>query len=233
LALASESRLALGAPLPDWMPRPSPQPLTIEGRYCRVEPLDMTRHGDDLVAAFHATEIESWTHLFVGPFADDAAMRTWLSDCADSDSYVYFAVVDRESGRAAGVCAYMRPDPANGVVEIGSIHYADRLKRKPATTEAMYLLMRHVFDDLGYRRYEWKCNAFNTPSRRAALRLGFRFEGIFRNHMVVKGHNRDTAWFSVIDSEWPALKATFESWLAPENFDSEGRQRKSLADFRG
>jgi RimJ/RimL family protein N-acetyltransferase len=233
LFVASESRLALGAPLPDWTPRPAPQPLTIEGRYCRVEPLDMARHGDDLIAAFRATEIASWTHLFVGPFADDDAIRTWLTGCANSDSYVYFAVIDRASGRAGGVCAYMRPDPANGVVEIGSIHYADLLKRKPATTEAMYLLMRYVFDDLGYRRYEWKCNAFNTPSRRAALRLGFRFEGIFRNHLVVKGHNRDTAWFSVIDSEWPALRATFEGWLAPENFDNEGRQRKSLAAFRG
>jgi RimJ/RimL family protein N-acetyltransferase len=225
----SQFRPVRGTSLPDWTKRALPRAFAIEGRFCRIEPLDMARHGDDLLAAFRATEAASWTYLFVGPFADDAAIRTWLTDCAESDSYVYFAIIERESGRAAGVCAYMRPDPANGVVEIGSIHYADGLKRKPAATEAMYLLMRHAFDQLGYRRYEWKCNALNAPSRRAALRLGFRFEGLFRNHQVVKGHNRDTAWFSIIDSEWPALRVAFEAWLAATNFDADGRQRASLA----
>ncbi len=225
------SSLPLGAALPDWTRRPRPQPVTFEGRHCRVEPLDMARHGDDLVAAFRATDESSWAYLFVGPFADEASIRAWLTDAAASTDYVYSAIVDRGSGRAGGVCAYMRPDPGNGVVEIGSIHYSDALKRTPATTEAMYLLMRHVFDDLGYRRYEWKCNSLNTPSRRAALRLGFRFEGVFRNHLVVKGRNRDTAWFSILDSEWPALKSAYESWLAPENFDRDGRQRRPLADM--
>jgi RimJ/RimL family protein N-acetyltransferase len=225
------SSLPLGAPLPDWTARPRPQPVIFEGRYCRVEPLDAERHGDDLVAAFQATDESSWVHLFVGPFADEAGMRAWLTGAANSSDYVYSAIIDRKTGRAGGVCAYMRPDLANGVIEIGSIHYSDALKRTPATTEAMYLLMRHVFDDLGYRRYEWKCNSLNTPSRRTALRLGFRFEGIFRNHMVVKGHNRDTAWFSILDSEWPALKAAYEAWLAPENFDRDGRQRRPLADM--
>lgn len=223
--------LPLGAALPGWTARPRPRPVALEGRHCRIEPLDMARHGDDLVAAFRATDESSWTYLFVGPFADDASVRAWLTDAANSTDYVYSAVVDRKSGRAGGVCAYMRPDPANGVVEIGSIHYSDALKRTPATTEAMYLLMRNVFDELGYRRYEWKCHSLNAPSRRAALRLGFRFEGIFRNHLVVKGHNRDTAWFSVLDSEWPALKSAYESWLAPENVDREGRQRRPLTDM--
>jgi RimJ/RimL family protein N-acetyltransferase len=225
------SSLPLGAPLPGWSKRLRPQPAAFEGRYCRVEPLDMARHGDDLVAAFRTTDESSWVYLFVGPFADEAGIRAWLTDAASSTDYVYSAIVDRRSGCAGGVCAYMRPDPANGVVEIGSIHYSDALKRTPATTEAMYLLMRHVFDDLGYRRYEWKCNSLNTPSRRTALRLGFCFEGIFRNHMVVKGHNRDTAWFSILDSEWPALKSAYESWLAPENFDRDGQQRRPLADL--
>lgn len=229
--LSSDSRLPLGASLPDWTPCASPQPVTIEGRTCRIEPLNIARHGDDLVAAFRTTDEASWTYLFVGPFADDAGILNWLTESADSTDYVYSAIIDRKTGRAAGVCAYMRPNPAYGVIEIGSIHYSDALKRTPATTEAMYLLMRHVFDDLGYRRYEWKCNSFNAPSRRTALRLGFRFEGVFRNHMVVKGHNRDTAWFSILDSEWPALKLAYEKWLAPENFDREGRQRVSLTDM--
>jgi RimJ/RimL family protein N-acetyltransferase len=229
--LSSDSRLPLGAPLPDWTRCPSPQPITIDGRYCRIEPLNVERHVDDLVAAFRTTDESSWVYLFIGPFEDDAGILSWLTESANSKDYIYSAIIDRASGRAAGLCAYMRPDPANGVLEIGSIHYSDALKRTPATTEAMYLLMRHVFEDLGYRRYEWKCNSFNAPSRRTALRLGFRFEGIFRNHMVVKGHNRDTAWFSILDNEWPVLKSAYEKWLAPENFDREGRQRMPLADM--
>ena len=164
---------------------------------CRVEPLDMARHGDDLVAAFRATDEASWVYLFVGPFADDAGMRAWLTDAANSTDYVYSAIIDRKTGHAGGVCAYMRPDPSNGVIEIGSIHYSDALKRTPATTEAMYLLMRHVFDDLGYRRYEWKCNSLNTPSRRTALRLGFRFEGKVRSTYI---NSEDDHWSC--DSWW-------------------------------
>ena len=229
--MTSDLRLPLGVPLPDWTRRASPQPVTIDGRFCRIEPLDATRHGDDLVAAFRDTAESSWVYLFIGPFTDDAGIRDWITDSAGSKDYIYSAIIDRGTGRAAGLCAYMRPDIANGVVEIGSIHYSDALKRTPATTEAMYLLMRHVFENLGYRRYEWKCNSFNAPSRRTALRLGFRFEGIFRNHMVVKGHNRDTAWFSILDSEWPVLKSAYEKWLAPENFDRGGQQRVSLSDL--
>jgi RimJ/RimL family protein N-acetyltransferase len=229
--LSSDTRLPLGEALPHWTRRAPPRPVTIDGRFCRIEPLDTKRHGNDLVAAFRDTDESSWVYLFIGPFADDAGILNWITESANSKDYIYRAIIDRRTGRAAGRCAYMRPDPANGVVEIGSIHYSDSLKRTPATTEAMFLLMRHVFDDLGYRRYEWKCNSFNAPSRRTALRLGFRFEGIFRNHMVVKGHNRDTAWFSILDSEWPALKSAYERWLTPENFDREGRQRVSLSDL--
>lgn len=229
--MSSNPSLPLGAALPGWTRRALPQPVTIDGRTCRIEPLDVARHGDDLLAAFRDTDEASWVYLFIGPFADDAGILTWLTEAANSKDYIYSAIIDRASGRAGGVCAFMRPDPANGVVEIGSIHYADTLKRTSVTTEAMYLLMRYVFDELGYRRYEWKCNSFNAPSRRAALRLGFRFEGIFRNHLVVKGHNRDTAWFSILDSEWPALKGAYENWLAPENFDRGGQQRRSLSEI--
>ena len=227
----SSTRLPLGAPLPDWTRRPSPQHVTIDGRTCRIEPLNVERHGEDLVTAFRVTDESSWAYLFSGPFANDADLLSWITDCANSTDLVFSAVIDRKTNRAAGMCAYMRPDPANGVIEIGNIHYSDALKRTPATTEAMFLLMRHVFEDLGYRRYEWKCNSFNAPSRRTALRLGFRFEGIFRNHMVVKGHNRDTAWFSMLDSEWPALRGAYEKWLAPENFNQTGEQRVSLSDL--
>ncbi len=220
-----------GKPLPNWTARPRPARQLIDGRYCRLEALDVAKHGDDLVAAFMASDPASWAYLFIGPFENDAAIRNWLTEAAVSKDYVYIAIVDRRTGRAAGLCAYMRIDPGNGSIEIGNIHYSDALKRTQATTEAMFLLMRHVFDDLGYRRYEWKCDALNEPSRRAALRLGFTFEGIFRQHMIVKGHSRDTAWFSIVDSEWPALKMAYEKWLSPANFGNDGQQQASLANF--
>ena len=221
-----------GKPLPDWSPRIIPPRKILLGRYTRLEPLDPAKHGGDLVAAFKITDPNSWTYLFHGPFNDDAGIRRWLVDSANASGFVYYAIVDLASGHAGGIASYMRMDPANGVIEVGSIHYSDALKQTRASTEAMYLMMRHVFDDLGYRRYEWKCNSFNEPSRRTALRLGFSFEGIFRNHMVVKGHSRDTAWFAITDDEWPRLKAAFEKWLTPENFDSAGRQRTPLSSER-
>lgn len=217
--------------LPGWIARPRPAPVILDGRFCRLEPLTLVRHGDDLVAAFGATDPASWTYLFVGPFAEEAALRHWLADIAAAGDPLFSAIIDRASGRACGLCALMRPDPANGVIEIGSIHYADAIKRGPVATEAMYLMMAHVFGRLGYRRYEWKCDARNAPSRRAAERLGFTFEGIFRQHMVVKGENRDTAWFSLTDCEWRRLKRAYEAWLAPDNFDTAGRQRRKLSDL--
>jgi RimJ/RimL family protein N-acetyltransferase len=224
----SASSLPIGPAL-DWSPRNLPSKTVLTGRYCRLEPLDPKKHGDDLVAAFKTTAPESWTYLFHGPFADDAGLRQWLAESASAPGNVCYAIIDPASGRALGLASYMRMDPANGVIEVGSIHYADALKQTRASTEAMYLMMRHVFDDLGYRRYEWKCNAFNAPSRRTALRLGFSFEGIFRNHMVVKGHSRDTAWFAITGDDWPKLKAAYEKWLAPDNFDPAGKQRVSLS----
>jgi RimJ/RimL family protein N-acetyltransferase len=167
--------------------------------------------------------------MFDGPFADRAAFAEALKTRQASNDPLFFAILDARSGRATGIASYMRIEPAHRVIEIGGIVLSPALQRKPGATEAMYLMARHVFEDLGYRRYEWKCDALNAPSRRAALRLGFTFEGIFRSHMIIKGRNRDTAWFAMLDSDWPARKAAFEAWLAPDNFDANGEQKQSLS----
>jgi RimJ/RimL family protein N-acetyltransferase len=160
-------------------------------------------------------------------------MRAWLTSCAASADPLFLAVIDRASGRAAGVVSYLRIEPEHGVIEIGHIWFGHALQRTPAATETIHLLARHAFDDLGNRRLEWKCDAANARSRRAAERFGFTFEGVFRQHMIIKGRNRDTAWYALLDSEWPAARDAFEAWLAPENFDADGRQRRSLAELRG
>lgn len=220
----------IGFPLPDWTARPRPPRTAMTGRYCRVEPLDAARHAAELYEAnSDDAEGRNWTYLSVGPFADFPSYRTWLEAAAAGDDPLFHAVIDGDSGKAVGVATFMRIDPANGVIEVGNINYSPRLQRRPAGTEAMYLMMRRAFDELGYRRYEWKCDSLNAPSRAAAERYGFRFEGIFRQAVVYKGRNRDTAWYSILDHEWPALKAAFERWLDPANFDAAGRQRVSLS----
>ena len=214
-----------------WQPaRPAGRDV-LEGRLVRLEPLDVERHGDDLQAA-QAGAPEIWMYLPDGPFEGERDFRDWLTGRAASSDALFYAIVDRASGHATGMASYLRIKPNNGVIEVGYIWYSPALQRTPAATETMYLMARHVFDDLGYRRYEWKCNALNEPSRRAALRLGFTYEGIFRQHMVVKDRNRDTAWYSMLDSEWPVAKTAFEAWLRPENFDADGRQLRSLAELR-
>jgi RimJ/RimL family protein N-acetyltransferase len=204
------------------------------GRFCRVEPLDAQRHAADLFAAnAEDRDGRNWTYLPRGPYADFASYREWAEAAAKSEDPLTHAILDLASGRAVGSAAYLRIDAPHGVIEVGSITYSPLLQRRPAVTEAMYLMMRRVFDELGYRRYEWKCDALNAASRAAATRLGFRYEGLFRHATVYKGRNRDTAWFSVIDSEWPGLRQAFERWLDPANFDAEGRQRTSLSGLRG
>jgi RimJ/RimL family protein N-acetyltransferase len=190
----------IGEPVEGWAARPRPPREPIEGRFCRVEPLDPARHAE---ALFEANR-------------------------QDAEDPLFHAIVDRASGRALGAASYLRIEPAIGVIEVGHIAYSPALQRTPAATEAMYLLMRRVFDELGYRRYEWKCDALNAPSRAAADRLGFRFEGVFRQATVYKGRNRDTAWYAVSDKEWPERRAAFEAWLDPGNFDAGGRQRRPL-----
>lgn len=192
-----------------------------------LEPLDAGLHAADLWSAVSGHS-EVWAWLGDGPYHDEAALRRAIEEKQAAAGALFLAILPEANGCAEGYASYMRMDAANGVIEVGNILLAPSLQQTTAATEAMYLMARHVFENLGYRRYEWKCNAENLPSRRAALRLGFTFEGIFRQHMVVKDRSRDTAWFSMLDSEWPARKRAFEDWLGPENFDADGQQRKSL-----
>ena len=230
----AEHRNDLGQPigfsLPQWTACPRPPRSAMEGRFCRVEPVGPERHASDLYAANSLDrEGRNWTYLPYGPFTRIEDYRVWLDRASAGDDPLFHAIIERQSGHAVGVASYMRIDPAAGVIEVGGINYAPPLQRTPAATEAMYLMMRRVFDELGYRRYEWKCDSLNAPSRAAAQRLGFQYEGMFRQATVYTARNRDTCWFSILDSEWPALKRAFEKWLAPDNFDPAGRQRESLS----
>ena len=223
----------IGRAMPGWTARPLPPPTPMAGRYCRVEKVDPERHGRDLYAAYaEAPDGRDWTYLSAPWPADLGQYLAYLKQEAAKTDPLHHAIVDTATDRPVGTAALMRIDPTNGVIEVGAIAYAPRLKRTPAGSEAMYLLMRRAFDELGYRRYEWKCDSLNAASRRAALRYGFRFEGIFPQAVVYKGRSRDTAWYSVTDREWPAVRQTFERWLAPENFDGEGWQRRLLTDLR-
>jgi RimJ/RimL family protein N-acetyltransferase len=223
----------IGEPTPGWTRRADPPRAPMYGRRCRLEPLSSTRHADALFEAYALdADGRGWTYLPYGPFENAAAYARWARKAEAQDDPQFFAIVQGPSERPVGVASFLRIEPAMGVIEVGHLSFSPALQRTPAATEAMYLMMRRVFSELGYRRYEWKCDALNAPSRRAAERLGFRYEGTFRQMQVVKGRNRDTAWFSIIDGEWPALAQAFERWLAPENFDAEGRQRRSLGACR-
>lgn len=222
----------VGRPLPGWSTRLPPPRTPMQGRFCRLEALDPLRHASDLFGAYQLDIAgRNWTYLPVGPFRTIDDYRAWLEKVAPGEDPLFHAIIDLRTGKAVGVAAYMRIDRANGVIEVGHLNYSPLLQRKPAATEAMFLMMARAFDELSYRRYEWKCDALNAPSRAAALRLGFQYEGIFRQAVVTKGRNRDTAWFSIIDGEWPALKRAYQRWLASENFDGEGRQKRSLAEL--
>jgi len=220
--------------LADWQPARAPAHRVLKDARVLLEPLDAGRHADDLFAASQGpgADPDVWRYMPYGPFAGRDELRLWIADHAPSSDPLFLAVVDRATGRACGVVSYLRVEPVHGCVEIGHIWFGAELQRTPQATQAIYLLARHAFDELGNRRLEWKCDAGNARSRRAAERYGFTFEGIFRNHMVVKGRNRDTAWYSMLDREWPAARTAFEVWLAPENFDADGRQRRALAALR-
>jgi RimJ/RimL family protein N-acetyltransferase len=225
--------LPVGLPVKAWTPRPKPPRTPMAGRFCTVEPLDPERHAADLFAAnAEDREGRNWTYYPYGPFAALGDYRAWVENACADPNRLFHAIRDTALGKAVGVAAYINAQPAVGSVEVGSLVFSPMLQRRPAATEAMYLMMRRVFDELGYRRYEWKCDALNAPSRAAAERLGFQYEGLFRQATITRGRNRDTAWFSVIDGEWPALRAAFERWLDPANFDADGRQRQSLAGLR-
>ena len=208
--------------LPDLRPLP--------GRWVRLDPLNTERHGQNLWHSIHGKDEAGalWTYMAFGPFADQTTFNDWLKARQAQKDAWFYAYVKRDTGEALGMGSFMRADGPNGVIEIGSIWLSKALQKTREGTEAIYLMMRHAFDVLGVRRLEWKCDALNAPSRRAALRYGFTFEGIFRQHYIIKGFNRDTAWFSIIDKEWPAIRAGFEAWLAPENFDENGVEKAKL-----
>ena len=221
----------IGFPLPNWTPPPHPPHEPMMGRLCRLEPLDPERHAGALFAADAVDQGgRSWTYMGYGPFPTLASYREWMSTTCLGDDPLFFAIIDLLDGQPVGVASYLRITPASGSIEVGHLHYSPRLQRHPAATEAMYLLMQRAFE-LGYRRYEWKCDALNALSRAAAQRLGLSFEGIFRQATVYKNRSRDTAWYAAIDSEWPVLRDALQAWLAPSNFDTQGQQRSRLSDL--
>ena len=217
----------VGAPVENWTPAQTPEELVLEGRYAMLEPLRAEDHAETLYKQMRGHDWR-WDYMGYGPFADFSAFRTWMAAQEGQPDPYFLAIKDRETDTWVGFCSLLRVDPAAGSIEVGHITMSPRLQRTRAATDAMYLLMKWAFTS-GYRRYEWKCNALNAPSRRAAQRLGFSYEGIFRQAGVVKGRNRDTAWLAAIDSEWPALRAAFETWLDPANFDASGQQIERLS----
>jgi RimJ/RimL family protein N-acetyltransferase len=219
----------LGAPVPDWVAPPLPEKAPLEGRYARLEPLEAERHAALLFRAFDGHDTV-WDYMPDGPFASAAQFHRHVRDLTAREDMRFFAIEDRDAGRLGGFASYLRMNPASGTIEIGYIAMAPQLQRTRAATEALYLMMRWAFD-AGYRRVEWKCDALNRPSRRAAQRLGLNYEGVFRQATVVKGRNRDTAWFAVIDADWPALREAFELWLSPTNFPAPDAQAERLSDL--
>jgi len=218
--------------LSHWKGARLPDSVSLAGHWVTLKPLSAEWHSHDLWQAVDGRD-EVWTWLSDGPYAREENLAEALLAKETGLSARFLAILPANSKRAAGYASFMRIDAPNGVIEVGNVMFSPELQRTPAATEAMYLMARHAFEDLGYRRYEWKCNALNLPSRRAATRLGFIFEGVFRQHMIIKGQNRDTAWYSMLDSEWPARRRAFDAWLAPGNFDKQGQQLRALADFAG
>lgn len=222
----------VGVPVPGWSGASVPDRTAISGTRCRLEALDAERHAEALHAAYGQNQDGgNWTYLPYGPFSSLGEYRKWIAGVQDVEDPYFFVIVDHSSETPIGVASYLRVDPLMGAIEVGHLNFSPALQRTPTSTEAMFLMMKRVFDDWGYRRYEWKCDSLNGPSVAAAKRLGFRYEGLFRNDKVMKGCNRDTAWFSVTDEEWPAIRVAMEAWLDPLNFDEGGGQRKRLGDW--
>ncbi|MDM2942112.1 GNAT family N-acetyltransferase [Citrobacter sp. Cm038] len=222
----------VGAELSGWSGAKLPGEKSLEGRYCRLERISAERHAADLYEAYcEAPDERDWTYLPSGPFESEVSYRTSLQSAETLRDPLHYAVIDKASGKPSGTVALMRIDPANGVIEVGYVTYSPRMKRTRISTEVMALLLRYVFEELRYRRLEWKCDSLNAPSRAAAERFGFRFEGIFRQAVVYRGRNRDTAWYSIIDGEYPALRIAYEKWLAADNFDDDGNQQEKLGNL--
>lgn len=223
----------IGKELPDWTIRADPKAAIITGRTCRLEPLDLVKHAAELYAAYNqSADQRDWTFLKVHAFDNIEQFYDYIETTVKSPESADFAVIDLISGKAVGTISFVHFDQLNGSIEVGRVTFSPLLKQTISSTESQYLMMAYAFDELGYRRYQWRCDSLNTESRKAAERLGFTFEGIFRQHIIYKNRNHDTAWFSIIDEEWPRLKAAFQAWLAPDNFDLHGKQLKRLNDFR-
>ncbi|NND91511.1 MAG: GNAT family N-acetyltransferase [Granulosicoccus sp.] len=225
----------LGQPIGEvvigWEPVPHPSRTVLQGQYGRIEPLDVLTHVDDLFEAFATDQAGGlWTYMPVGPFASVSELKDWMDESCTGDDPLFQAIIDEKSGKAVGIASYLRIRPEVGVIEVGNIVYSPMLQRTRLATEAMYLMMSRVFDELGYRRYEWKCDALNAASRSAARRLGFTYDGTFEQLTIYKGRNRDTAWFSILDKHWPTIRIAFQAWLDPGNFDAQGQQKRSLSD---
>ena len=225
----------LGQPIGEevsWSGAQRPPRTPMIGQFCRLEPLDIDRHATDLFEAFSADETGAiWTYLFTDPFETEDDLRNWMTVACLGDDPLFHAIIDNQSNKAMGFATFMRIDPEMGVIEIGNINFSPALQQTPAATEAMFLMMQRAFNESGYRRYEWKCDNLNAPSHKAAKRLGFKYEGLFRQALVYKGRNRDTAWFSIIDTEWPLIESAMKAWLSVDNFDGDGQQRQSLGSF--
>lgn len=222
----------IGLAVPGWSARERPPRTPMNGRYVSVEPLSPAHTASLCQSYLEAPDARDWTYLSAERPEGEAAWQAYVARMCQSTDPLHHAIVDRGSGRALGTAAFLRIEPAHGVIEVGFIAYAPALQQTRGGTEAMYLMMRRVFDELGYRRYEWKCDSLNAPSRAAAVRYGFTFEGIFRKAVVYKGRNRDTAWYAITDDEWPRIRQAFEVWLVPGNFDADGRQLRRLQDLR-
>lgn len=223
----------VGQLLPGWTPRQLPTASVLNGRYCRLEQLSPSRHSEQLFTADrHDVDGSSWTYLPYGPFADLPSYRAWVEEITNADDLFFYAIISVDQATPVpgpvGLLSLMRADPAAGSIEVGHVHYSPLLQRQRAATDAQFVLMCHIFEDLGYRRYEWKCDALNAPSRAAAQRLGFCYEGTFRQDKVVKGRSRDTAWYSMIDTDWPRVREAMTTWLEPDNFGDDDRQKRPL-----
>ena len=222
----------IGEALPDWAPARFPKVARMEGAFCVVELADSEKHAADLLEAYKQdTEGRMWTYLSYGPFETLDAITQWLDAASQCEDQIFYTIVEKATGGAVGIATYLRIQPKDGVVEVGGISYSPRLQRTPMGTEAMFLMMKQVFDVWGYRRYEWKCDALNAASCTSAERIGFTYDGLFRQAVIYRGRNRDTAWYSILDKDWPVIKIAFEEWLAPGNFDSDGQQKRRLTDL--
>jgi RimJ/RimL family protein N-acetyltransferase len=219
----------IGFPLESWTACALPPKTPMIGQYCRLEPLQSDHHAHDLYEAFSGdVNNPNWTYLPYGPFGTYEAFKTWLEPFSKTTDPLFFTIIDVKTNKAVGLASYLRIEPNTGVIEVGHIHFSSLIQKTPIASETMYLMMERIFDELGYRRYEWKCDNLNLPSKKAAARLGFQYEGTFRQATLYKGRNRDTDWFSILDHEWPDIKRAFQNWLAPENFNENGLQITKL-----